>query len=243
LRQAFLGTRRGPGIGAHVLVVSWALLFACLAGCTSAARISQERLEDSIAAGDPRVLVVPLNISVALASGLDVAVEPVQKEILAHLAKTGARVGFLAVEDAHELWRHTVRTMRSHQRNTASLEAVAGTFVRSLTSETKFDILVMPSLGYREARVERGYAIWDGVQRSLTARHQQWALTKRIPAFSLHTQLYLPDGRLWTQRWAGLDLVYPSGLESESELRAEQLRRNRDLIREGVARALSFESS
>lgn len=234
---------RGSRLQFVALAATGALLCGGLPGCWSASQISQARVEQSIAAGDPRVLVVPLNVSVALEPGLEAAVEPVQAEILAHLSGEGARVGFLAVEDARSLWGQTVQTLRSLQRNTASLHIVAGTFVRSLKTEVDFDLLVMPSLGYREAQVARGYASWDGVRRSLTARHQQWTAKGRIPAFSLHAQVYLPDGRLWFQRWAGIDLVYQSDLESDSEVSAERVQQIPDFIRVGVARALTRQSN
>lgn len=225
------------------LLLASALACSGLPGCWSAARISEARAQRSIAAGDPRVLVVPLNVSVALGEGLEAVVEPVQREILSQLSQQGARVSFLAVEDARALWSQTVQTLRSLDRNTASLEVVAGTFVRSLRSEVDFDFVLMPSLGYREAGVERGYASWDGVRRSLTARNREWALSERIPAFSLYAQVYLPDGRIWYQRWAGIDVVYRSDLDAHLELSDEQIDEDRDFIREGVALALARKSS
>lgn len=187
------------------------------------------------------MLVVPLNVAVSLAPGLDAAVEPVQQEILAQLSARGARVSFLAVEDARALWERSVSALRNLDRNAASLQVVAGTFARALHDEVPFDLMLMPSLGYREARVERAYASWDGVTRSLTARRREWALSERIPAFSLHVQVYTPDGRLWYQRWAGLDLVYQSDLEKQPELTPEELRERRAAIREGVTLALRRE--
>jgi hypothetical protein len=210
-----------------------------LAGCWRASEITADRRERSIAAGDPRVLVVPLNTSVALASGLEAGVEPVHREILGYLQAQGARVSFLAVEDARALWSQTVQTVRSLRENGASLQVVAGVFVRALDSETDFDLLVMPSLGYREANVNRGYADWDGVRRSLTARHQELSRGDQIHVFSLHAQVYTPDGRLWFQRWSGIDLVYASDLADESSVNPNYLREHVDRIRQAVARALA----
>ena len=210
-------------------------------GCWRASEISTARATEATGRGNPRILVVPLNTAVRLAAGLEAAVEPVQRELLAQLEAQGARVSFLAVEDAALLWKDTVATLRQLDRNTASLQEVTGTFIRTLRDVTEFDLALMPSLGYREATVDRAYATWDGVTRSMTARRQTWALMERVPTYSLHVQLYTPDGRLWTERWGGIDLVHQSDLDDTPALTHDQVERSADYIRLGVSVALGRE--
>lgn len=209
-------------------------------GCMRASEISRERAERAQSAGDPRIVVIPLNTAVRLAKGLEAAVEPVQREILSQLSAQGARVSFLAEEDAQALWRQAVQALRDLNRNSASLETTTGTYVRALRDAVAFDFVLMPSLGYREAQVDadRASAVWDGTKRSMTARRQTWALAETVPAYSLHVQLYTPDGRLWYERWGGLDLVHLSDLSDDPALSSEQVAETLDLIAAGVAVAL-----
>ncbi len=206
-------------------------------GC-SAARITAERRQEAVASGHPRVIVVPANLSVALAVGLESVVEPVQEELVARLQAGGAEVAFLAVDDAVLLWNRTVGTVRSIRPDAATLEVVSGTFVRNLRTEARFDLLVMPSLGYREAHVEGDLARWDGVQRVVGARNKSSMLEERVPALSLHVQVYTPDGRLWFQRWAGLDLIYHNDLVDGPEVGPQYLERHPERLQECVTLAL-----
>ena len=58
----------GARDGRVLAVVAFALL---LCGCTGATQITQERAEKALASGDPRIVVIPLNVGVRLAAGLE----------------------------------------------------------------------------------------------------------------------------------------------------------------------------
>ena len=211
-------------------------------GCQGASEIGDERARKALGTGEPRVLVIPMNTGITLASGLEAGAEPVQREILRQLEASPARVSFLAEDDAIVLWRETMAELRSLDRNAASLEVVAGTYVRALRNATDFDFALMPALGYREATVnERAYANWDGATRSMTARHREWAFEERVPAWSLFVQVYKPDGDLWLERWSGLDLLPDGDLDSTRGLRPEEVEASMEFIRRGVARALDLD--
>ena len=241
------------------LIPAWGLLVAALAGlivssagCGTLQPGALRWDDDGSAAGSVRVVVAPLNLAVRLARDLEEAVEPVEAEIIRYFQSHGARVAVIWPSDARWLWQDSVAAIQGRESLAPALETAARVFVRELTEHADFDLLVMPSLVYRQARVTGRHASWDGVRRRVTLHTRtvtgenlhtmDWR--GRITGLSLHTLVFTPEGRRVFQGWGGIDLVHDAVLTQEgsherSFLRLQrQLIENHEHVREGVALAL-----
>ena len=212
-------------------------LVAASAGCQTRPAL---RVTESGEQGGRRMVVAPLNLAVQLAEGLEAAVEPVYAEIIRYLQSSGERVAVIWPEDAEGLWKAVLRKLRDSNRNELTLERAAAAFVRALAAQEDFELLVLPSLGYRQASVEEGYAHWDGVNRRISARSRSVHAGANVPAMSIHVLVLRSDGRVLFRRWSGLDLVYESDLEQGVGPSEKHLRDHVEYLREGVGRALDL---
>jgi hypothetical protein len=154
--------------------------------------------------------------------------------------------------DARWVWRDSMLAIQSAESRAPDLDTAAGVFVRVVAEHADFDLLVMPSLVYRKARVTGRYASWDGVRRRVTLHTRtvtgenlhttDWR--GRISGLSLHALVFTPEGRRVFQGWGGIDLVHDAvlvkgGNFDRSFLRLQQqLIENPEHVREGVALAL-----
>ena len=122
-------------------------------------------------------------------------------------------------------------------------------FTRGLLGSTAFDALVVPSLVYREARLNRRRIKWDGVVRRLGKQEDE---SRRVPesfkgvisAVSLHVMVFGAGGELIFENYGGVNLAHelslaPSGQgELRADLRDDVLGEHR-VLRDGVE--LAFE--
>jgi hypothetical protein len=246
VRTAHLTRARGPLVAALAGLVAWGL------GCGNLQPRASRWDDDASAAGSVRVVVAPLNLALRLAPDLEDAVEPVGEEIIRYLQSHGAKVAVIWPPDAWSLWRASMQAIQGSESLTLDLETAARVFVRELTEHADFDLLLMPSLVYRKARVNGRVARWDGVRRKISVRTRtptgasvvaaEWQ--GRITALSLHALVFTPEGRRVFQGWGGLDLVHDAVLEREGNPGRAFLRLQRQLlespehVREGVALAL-----
>jgi hypothetical protein len=163
--------------------------------------------------------------------------------------------------DAWQVWSGASATLESKLKQPPRLEAVASAFARVLADEARFDVLVIPSLIYRDAKVEGRFAEWDGVRRRIRFQVRSpvrggvapspdpnWQQVApewqgKITGLSLHVLLYTPGGRPVFQGFGGLDLVHDAVQEREESadpfLRLQpDLLKDAEHVREGVALAL-----
>jgi hypothetical protein len=245
-------------------IPAWGLLVAALAGlivssggCRSVQPGVLRWDGGGSAAGSPRVVIAPLNLAVRLALDLGEAVEPVEAEIIRYFQSHGMRVAVIWPADARWLWRHSMAASQGSESAALDLETAGGVFVRALGEHADFDLLVMPSLVYRKARVTGRHASWDGVRRRVTLQARtvtgenlhttDWG--GRITGLSLHALVFTPEGRRVFQGWGGIDLVHDAvlvkgGSSERSFLRLQQqLLENPEHLREGVALALDQDVS
>jgi hypothetical protein len=239
------------------LVAALAGLVVSSAGCGNVQPGVPRWDEDGSAAGSLRVVIAPLNLAVRLAPDLEEAVEPVEAEIIRYFQSNGARVAVIWPADARWLWRDSMAAIQGSESPALDLETAAGAFVRAVGEHADFDLLVMPSLVYRKARVTGRHAHWDGVRRTVTLHTRTVAgenpyttdWSGRISALSLHALVFTPEGRRVFQGWGGIDLVHDAVLTQEGSQERSFLRLRRQLIenpehvREGVALALEQDAS
>jgi hypothetical protein len=214
------------------------------------------------------VLVAPLNLPVAVAPDFEDALPLVEHTLLQELQARGARVGVIYPADAQQLWQAAVSGTKHTGDDARDLRASARTFSDALTATEEFDLLILPSLVLREARVSGRTASWDGVKRRIEVRSRAngdaplaapdapvfdgagvvaapaWG--GKISGLSLHLMGFRPGQRRPTERWGGLDLAYDpvQVRDTGSDRPATELRPTADLlaspdaVREGIAVAL-----
>jgi hypothetical protein len=181
-----------------------------------------------------RIVVAPMNLAVPLSPDLEDAVEPVSDELIRYLQAQGFRVAVIWLPDASMLWRESAAALQQDEETAPEFEEVAGVFARLLAREAEFDLLVFPTLVFREAEVQGRYASWDGVRRRIRFRggpavprgraqslpdpvvatdgrtsepvSPEWR--GRITGLSVHALLFTPQGHAVFQGLGGLDLVH-----------------------------------
>jgi hypothetical protein len=206
--------RRGP----RLLLL--AAIAAQLAGCSSPASRPRPLEFGHGAPGSARVVVAPLNLAVQLAPDLEDAVDPVQNEVIRYLQRQGVRVAVIWDPDAWTLWRDAEAAVQKSRHSPPELAQVASVFSHELANHADYDLIVFPSLVYRDARVEGRIAQWDGVRRRIRFRARSGAAIGRaqpipdpvvstdrgantvvpqwrgrITGLSLHALVFTPEGR------------------------------------------------
>jgi len=206
-----------------------------------------------------RVAVAPLNLPVELAPDLEDAVDPVAAEIIRYLQTRGARVAVIFAPDAWTLWQESAAAIQTDREGAPDLLETARAFSVALDAHADYDLLVLPSLVFREAKVVGRFAHWDGVRRRVRFRTRSggpigWAKPipdpilsgdvgataaterewrGRITGLSLHALLFTPEGRGVFQGFGGLDLVHDAVQEREGSADPPLLRLHASLLANG----------
>lgn len=246
----------GPRRGGRALALGLLLLLGC--GGTSPRMLEMQP-------GPPgalRVVVAPMNLAVPLGPDLQDAVDPVSWELIRYLQAHGARVAVIWAPDASSLWNEVEAALASERAPMPPVEMVAMGFARAVAAESAFDLLLIPSLVYRDARVEGRVATWDGVHRRIRFTLEPSAIAPqpvqpaddrleapsargfrgRITGLSLHGLVLSAQGKILFQGFGGLDLVHDvregeGAKEAVLRLQAKPLA-DADHVREGIAVAL-----
>jgi hypothetical protein len=155
-------------------------------------------------------------------------VEPVQLELIRYFQERRARVAVIFEPDAWGLWRDSTAALVTAEPGEIGLDAAAGAFAVALRPHADYDLLVLPSLVFREARVVGRLVEWDGVRRRLAVRPAEvptiegyttgWA--GRFTGLSLHVMVLTPEGSQVFQGWGGIDVVHEA-IVSRGESRGD----------------------
>jgi hypothetical protein len=211
-----------------------------------------------------RVLVLPLNLVAEMPEELAGGARRVDEILLDYLAERGKSVSTIGFQDAAAAWRAGESDCRSAATKSCDRFDRAAPFAaRHLRADHDYDVLIVPYLLLRGARTNGYVASFDGVERPVKMPRYApygpygygpygygpygygpygWG-GSRIRAASLKVFGYSPDGKKMFAGIGGLDVVDRIEVSEESgaytfEVR-ENVLRDPDAIREGVARALS----
>ena len=200
------------------------------------------------AASGPRVVLAPLNLPVAVPAEVEDAVPVIERALIDAFQARGARVAVIHPRDAYQLWRAAASSIPQSGDAAADLRNAARKFAGAMETTEHYDVLILPSLVLREARVSGRNASWDGVTRRIPVRTSasaedshtapdapvfdtaeglaaspQWG--GKIAGLSLHMLIFRPEYKS-RERFAGLDIVHetvqvrdPTGAGSSVELR------------------------
>jgi hypothetical protein len=235
-----------------------AAALAALACSSARAPVAEQT---ATALGSKSVLVAPLNLALRTPVELEDIDEPVWHELLRYFQNQDRRVLVIAPVDAELLW---MDAMEELERSGAAhdLTSASAHFARRLAEQVDYELLLMPSLVLRSARVHGRLASWDGVHRRLHLRGTLmngpiseiglpgghpgvWGLTGRVSAASLHVAVLSSDGRFVYQGLGGLDLIQEATLDRRAPHETWQLVQRDapfadvESVRQGIA--LAFE--
>jgi hypothetical protein len=198
-----------------------AVLAVAALACASAQKPGDEQAESAL--GFRRVLMTPFNLALSVPEELQDIDEPVWYELLRHFQAHDRQVTVIEPVDAELLWLDALDDLEQSGK-TPDLETASSHFARLVGEQVNYELLLMPSLVLRSARVQGRNAYWDGVRRRLHVRGMPmsgpiteiglpgsnpgvWGLKGRVTAASLHVAFLARDGRLLYQGLAGLDLI------------------------------------
>jgi hypothetical protein len=168
-----------------------------------------------------RVVLAPLNLGLRTPPELSGSGSRVWTELLRYLRAQDRSLSVLDAEDAEALWRDSVARLESSEAP-VDPRAAASRFARLLAEHADFDVVVMPSLVVRRARVGGRQAFWDGTRRPLPVRHplpiasdldagiQGVTLNGyegSVAAASLYVAIVGSDGEPLYEGLAGLDVI------------------------------------
>jgi len=213
-------------VRATITPILAAAALAALA-CTGAPTPSAEQAATTL--GSERVLVAPLNLALRVPAELRDVDEPVWHELLRHFQARDRQLTVIAPVDAELVWMEAVAELEQSGA-TLDLPTASAHFARRLGAQVNYELLLMPSLVLRSARIRGRHAYWDGVRRRLHVRETPmhgpiieigfpgshpgvWGLSGRVSAASLHVAVLSSDGRFVYQGLGGLDLLQEASLD------------------------------
>jgi hypothetical protein len=194
-----------------------------------------------------RALVLPLNVVAAMPGELTGGARHVDRSLLDYLAERGKSVQTIGFKDAVAAWRAGESDCRAAAaKGCDRFASVAPFAARRLRADHDYDVLIVPYLLLRGARTNGEVASFDGVKRSVQVSGYAgypYPLSGRIRAASLKVFGFSPDGKKMFDGIGGLEVVDQIEASDRPGAYTTQVRdnvlRDPDAIREGVARALS----
>ncbi len=236
-----------------LLLVGAALL---LAACVSPGTPSADSAKAPIEAD--RILVAPLNVALRAPAELREFEAPIWRALLRHFQELDRSVSTLSRGDANRVWTDALAALEASGAE-PDLESMFAAFASHLATLADYDLLVMPAVVVRSARVHGSQAFWDGARRELPgaarltgpigelafrgAPFARRELEGHIAAASLHVTLMTPDGLTVYQGLGGLDVIQeltPARRGARGPV-AVSLRTNPfdepEQLRKGIARA------
>ena len=175
-----------------------------------------------------RVVVAPMNLWITAPPELRAGEDAVWTELLGYLASQDRPLSVLNGSDAAALWKDASAGLDAAGAPISGGVA-ASRFAQLLALHADYDVLVLPSLVVRRARIGGYDAYWDGARRPLPVRApvpmaaaldagpggiRIHGFKGSIAAASLHVAMFGPDGERLFEGLAGLDVIQQLDRES-----------------------------
>jgi hypothetical protein len=207
-----------------------------------------------------RIVVAPLNLAIRTPSELVGKGEPVWHQLLGHFQALDKQVAVISPISAERLWLEARLDLDLSDRSRA-LATARSRFAKALAGHRPYDLLVIPSLVLRSARMQGIYAHWDDSRRVVPGGSvmidtsavgffqphgsmEVPGLRGKVAAASLHVAVLRSDGTALYEGLGGLDLIQQVSRDDRRaggwkyELRPEPFGDD-DNLREGVERAFA----
>ncbi len=195
------------------------LLAAATFGCAATAGI--DPMETAGAPRLNRIVVAPLNLGLRTPPELRGSEAAVWTELLEYLRSQDRSLSVVDADDAQALWSDELGHLEA-SGEPVEMRAAASRFAQRLAEHVEYDVVVIPSLVIRRARVGGHHASWDGARRPLPVRTPlpiaaavdtgiEGVTTSgfkgSIAAASLHVAIVGADGEPLYEGLAGLDVI------------------------------------
>lgn len=195
-----------------------ALLLALLLGAAGPALAEADRTDP-----DPgRVVLVPLNLGVRAAEGVEPGIEPVWREILQHFSAQERPVTAIERSSGTALWNEVMAELQAS--GDGDVYSAYARFARRVADQLDYETIVFPSLVKRVAKVRGEMAHWDGVHQRVETPAlpvvrdhslggpgliaSQNSVRGELAAVSLHVAVLQPSGELRFEGAGGLTLLH-----------------------------------
>jgi hypothetical protein len=171
-----------------------------------------------------------------------------------YLAERGKSIEMIGSKDARNAWVDSTRECRSQaEQGCDGFDGAAGVLARRLRDDRDYQVLIVPYLLFRTAKVHLRSAKWDGVARQLEVDGsstdgavQLDTMTMQAPSLALFAfsstgeKLFVGVGGLDLAHrlYFGADLSTPHYVRARKLLLRDDLFANASLLREGVSIAL-----
>jgi hypothetical protein len=195
--------------------------------------------------GMKSALVLPINETVELPTGLDKGEREVFALLVSSLEAEGLQVQTL---DAPEYRRVLAPATRAAEEESFSVHSGSASesvgfsrILPRLLSELGAapDLVVVPNMVMRVAEASGGRsARWDGVKRLKPGANPGWKFTGTEHAASLWVVIYARDGTKIFSGYGGLDLLFEVNVREEKMQLWEDRLEDVDQLRQGVCVAL-----
>lgn len=205
-----------------------------------------------------RALLFPLNVVIAMPGELEPGAGRVDAAVRGYLAERGRSVDTMPYSEARTAWIESVKTCKAAgAQGCKDFEGAASMLAQRLGQQREFDVVIVPFLTMRPARMQYRSVKWDGVTRSieLVGEQQRAGSIQLDNSFNGPTQapslavfVFSKQGRKLFQGVGGLDLVHRVVVQpgkvtiADTRWRFEPLPdvfANPENLREGVAVAFS----
>jgi tetratricopeptide (TPR) repeat protein len=158
------------------------------------------------------VLILPANFDLAPPTSLQLAAELATDEVEARFLRTGRKVQRASLGEIFSAWDAAGENeaAATEKELSAIRERVRPIVARSLAEKHGADLVVMPTIVRRDAKVLGSYLLWDGVRRAyrsgtLAPGYQGVELAGEQMVISLRVVAYDAFGHRVFERYGGLE--------------------------------------
>jgi len=206
-----------------------------------------------VASGVRNILVLPLNITIAMPTEVEGKSEQVFEQLGNYFTAQQRKAVTVGVIEANRVWVASMEEVEASDLETKGYEAAMTVMARRLGRSGSFDAIVVPDLVFRNAKLSRQTAQWDGVKRRFKTVRAPGAVEDSVirtmsfggstSGVSFRARIYSPAGDFAFEGFGGIELVHQVDLTDivrkrrfRYEIRPDLLE-DLDLIRKGITQA------
>jgi hypothetical protein len=184
-----------------------------------------------------RVLLAPMNATGTIAEELQPGAEQTFALAVEHLEANGIAVERVPLFRFRNAWTRSFEGVELDPKAPELPSEAIANLAKRLAVEHDFDVLLMPALEIRNARVNQFSQRWDGVsrgwkdERMVGGGSTRW--TGDVPAASLRVRVYAATGEEVFDGVGGLDVMFKYTQGNQMTLVDAPLS-DADHLREGV---------
>lgn len=220
----------------YIKYVIWTLLFTATISIASESKFN--RYSESLTyQKNSTVFLLPLSAP-ELGPMLNEA-DSINAELISQIQKLGHQVDI-----GNEEWIDATRTLRHHVQYWSDAESVQITeeSMAAIAQEMDSDIIILPTLLERQAKLKYRSAKWDGTKQRVIykgrGKNKRWEGSGSTTAISLRLNAYNSNGQWLFTTYGGMALPFYVDLNQESYVLKDIIFSDADFVKEGIENAL-----